>query len=120
MREIYSAASRVFIWLGEGSEATDHAIEALRKLVMLSCDTDWVLDDLGKLLPGEMKASEFPEDKRDERMKSIKAGMNNIFTRPWFDRTWTVQEIALAKDCPLLRVATPRSVGSASGPRTRS
>jgi hypothetical protein len=35
MCEIYSAASKVLIWLGEGNDSTDHAIEALYKLMML-------------------------------------------------------------------------------------
>jgi hypothetical protein len=102
MREIYSAASKVLIWLGEGNEATDHAVEALHKLVELCTDTDWVLDNLHVLLPEEMQTSDFLPEKRDERMKSIKAGLNDMFTRPWWDRTWTVQELALARDCPLL------------------
>jgi hypothetical protein len=102
MREIYSAASKVLIWLGKGNEATDHAFEALHLLATLYTDTDWVLDNLNMLLPEAMQASNFPPEQREERMKSIKAGLNDIFTRPWWDRTWTVQELALARDCPLL------------------
>jgi len=102
MCEIYSAASKVLIWLREGNDSTDHAIKALHKLIMLRQDTDWILTDLHKSLPEDMKSSDFPPDKRDERIKSIRAGMNDIFTRPWFDRTWIVQKLALARDDPLL------------------
>ncbi|KAI9170699.1 HET-domain-containing protein [Paramyrothecium foliicola] len=102
MREIYYGASKVLIWLGEGNEATDCAMQALRKLVTLRTDSDYVLDDLDTLLPKEMQASDFSPEKRCERRKYVRVGLNDIFTRPWWDRTWTVQELALARDCPLL------------------
>jgi hypothetical protein len=55
MREIYSGATTVLIWLGEGNEQTEHGIEALRRLAIMSHDSDWIQNDLHKLLPHELK-----------------------------------------------------------------
>ncbi|KAF2434343.1 heterokaryon incompatibility protein, partial [Tothia fuscella] len=69
MGDIYSSAAKVIFWLGEGNNTTDLALQALKRLVVLS-----------------------------QEPECTKTGMNDIFTRPWFDRTWTVQELASAEN----------------------
>lgn len=98
MRDIYSLASSVVIWLGQGSDSTDQATRALHRLVALCQDDDWIFngDDLHKLLP------EAPTDDYEARLDTIRAGLNDVFTRSWFDRTWTIQELALSQTIPTL------------------
>ncbi|KAJ5722029.1 HET-domain-containing protein [Penicillium malachiteum] len=72
MAEIYSKASRVIIWLGEGQDGSDKALEE-------AC-----------LAAGEMTKS-----------SSIRPQVKELFLKvldnPWFERRWVLQEVAAAR-----------------------
>lgn len=73
MFSIYSSASRVLIWLGEGDQDSDYAMENLRNLHQTPCEF---------LKPSMIEAVE---------------------QRPWWSRIWTLQEgVAASPDSLVL------------------
>lgn len=74
MREIYSSARAVIVWLGSLEDQQEQ--DALRWAEM-----DHIPESL------------------DERTTLV-LGLRKIHDRPWFTRVWVVQELALARDEP--------------------
>lgn len=75
MRDIYQNAERVLNWLGEEQ------------------------DDSALLMPDETHSyRETPPELDNESAKDLINAFNKLFSRPWFCRTWTVQEACLAKE----------------------
>jgi hypothetical protein len=77
MGRIYSSAYQVVVWLGESSEYTDQAIQALRS--------------------GGRSIEAFSTDLR------LRCGLTTVCSRAWFTRIWVVQEVALAARDPRVR-----------------
>ncbi|KAI1458811.1 HET-domain-containing protein [Annulohypoxylon moriforme] len=73
MREIYSKASRVLVYLGPSANYSDEAIDALHSLARSRPDEPEALNDTQKL------------------------GLKYLFERRYFYRIWVIQEIAMAK-----------------------
>jgi len=73
MSEIYTCASSVTVWLGKAAD-----------------DSDYVIDAILSNLTTEYTTQRFM------------AGMIAIFMRPWFTRTWVVQEFVLNRTPPLI------------------
>jgi Heterokaryon incompatibility protein (HET) len=73
MDQIYTSASNVIIWLGEAGD-----------------DSDYVMDSISNKLTSDYTTPRF--------MASIIA----ILARPWFTRTWIVQEFVLSRASPLM------------------
>ncbi|KAK4443393.1 heterokaryon incompatibility protein-domain-containing protein [Podospora aff. communis PSN243] len=77
MREIYTWATTVYIWLGNGTPASDAAIRMI-KWCSLGYDGSGAERELN-------------------RLKSV----DKLFRREWFHRSWTFQEVILATN-PLI------------------
>ena len=75
MRDVYSHASKVIVWLGKGSELGLAAVDLFRRTA-----------ELQKLDKSGVKMDE-------EDLEKMRAFLRN----PYFMRLWIVQEIALAK-----------------------
>ncbi|KAI1657651.1 HET-domain-containing protein [Daldinia decipiens] len=98
MKDIYSKADRVLIWLGEERDESDRGIAVASdiayachqytsyggSLVTISFDDELALQLFGKF----RDKSEFP------RLSAFA----RIIERLWFTRVWVVQELALATD----------------------
>ncbi|KAK6811937.1 hypothetical protein RU639_012185 [Aspergillus parasiticus] len=82
MRTIYGEAWRVIVWLGEEADQSSEALEAIRKAA-----EDASVDDLPK---------NYSRD-RPDREKHLPASLA-LVQRPWFQRIWVLQEVALARD----------------------
>ncbi|KAH6615933.1 heterokaryon incompatibility protein-domain-containing protein [Chaetomium sp. MPI-SDFR-AT-0129] len=88
MGEIYSKATKVFIWLGPTANGSDAALEKmpqmLREVVALN------------------QATETREDVPEDVPALINTDhgqlYGHLFMRPWFKRLWTVQEALLARE----------------------
>ncbi|KAH6670470.1 heterokaryon incompatibility protein-domain-containing protein [Halenospora varia] len=78
MSTIFASASRVCVWLGEEYGYSDHALALISECPK---DLDAALDLLSK----------------EERGLSWRA-LTFLVQRPYFSRSWIVQEVALAKD----------------------
>ncbi|KAB8242241.1 heterokaryon incompatibility protein-domain-containing protein [Aspergillus flavus] len=82
MRKIYGEAWRVIVWLGEEADQSSEALEAIRKAA-----EDASVDDLPK---------SYSRDSPD-REKHLPSSLA-LVQRPWFQRIWVLQEVALARD----------------------
>ena len=79
MRDIYKNASRVLVWLGE----SDRDIRKAMALLKQAESAEHCLPTVNKL-------------------GSFISGLGKIFAKPWWSRTWVVQEIVVAKTIPLI------------------
>jgi hypothetical protein len=85
MGEIYKVAQQVVVWLGEGDATSAKAMQSLADVGNIASD---------------------PDLERRQRSMGLVFGLNinnqsedpvgSLFTRSWFSRMWTIQEVALA------------------------
>ena len=78
MSDIFSTASSVLIWLGEGDTLSRFAFKWM----------GWIANG----------SSSIPEDARQKMYRFYE----DITSRPWFSRVWVIQEMALAKQDPVV------------------
>lgn len=88
MLNIYHGATRILIWLGEESETSPLAIDAMKALDQ----------------PSERKGVVFRIHERRcyELLKAICDAFGELLERPWFVRSWIRQELSVAKDAVVL------------------
>ena len=104
MRDIYSLADRVVVWLGpekDNSAKVLHLLSHLSSEIKVDFSTFLMtpatsvsavhFSDLGKRLPYSI------DDLR---------GIDALICRPWFSRLWVWQEIGLAKNSPIVVCGT--------------
>lgn len=87
MGEIYSKASKVFIWLGPTANQSDSALENMRRMV----------DEVVALNQATATRADLPEDTAATINEDHGQYYGHLFMRPWFRRLWTVQEALLAR-----------------------
>lgn len=87
MDQIYGRASQVIVWLGEGWQGSNIAMDFLRSL-----GEDETLH-LDPALDPSVSVHGFRLDSMELRGNLIR-----LFDLPWWKRTWTVQEFVLAKN----------------------
>ncbi|KAK3312908.1 heterokaryon incompatibility protein-domain-containing protein [Apodospora peruviana] len=73
MGQIYTSAARVLVWLGGGTPDSDYAMESIHRYSA-----------------GDFTTARFAR------------GMLGILDRPWFQRTWIIQEFVLNRNAPLI------------------
>ncbi|KAH8886883.1 HET-domain-containing protein [Thozetella sp. PMI_491] len=81
MSLIYGLATSVYIWLGEADDDSRVAIPFMRNEVL--------------------RFSQFDDCYRPEAAPKWRA-LLNFLRRPWFSRSWIIQEIALANDAEII------------------
>ena len=86
MAEIYKQASQVIIWLDEGWDGSDLAMEFLRVIG----------DDASLHLHPSLNPHVTVEGLTLESIE-LRGHLIRIFNRPWWTRTWTIQEFVLAQ-----------------------
>ncbi|KAI0382216.1 HET-domain-containing protein [Hypomontagnella monticulosa] len=74
MREIFSKASQVLIYLGPATSCSDDAMEALNSIARLK-----------------------PQDPPFKLSDTQEIGLRNLFERRYFFRIWVIQEVAMAR-----------------------
>jgi hypothetical protein len=106
MKDIYLSASQVCVWLGEGTDATDLAIEALQAIAAASptwSGPEALIDGLESWVPNRPALPKGLQAPRGgELLGLLKSGLNDIASRRWFNRVWVIQEMALPISAPLL------------------
>lgn len=80
MANIYRGASRVVVWLGQSSLATEVAVKKAQPLLGTS--------------------SEYVRSGSGTRLKT--AALSWVLSRDWFTRVWTLQEVVLARETTYL------------------
>jgi hypothetical protein len=86
MGQIYSQSKATIVWLAEGTEDTDQAIEFFSELAERRRDLRHGVRRNGKRLPPDLV--DHPGWRFLERLLSL----------PWWRRVWTLQEFILARD----------------------
>ncbi|KAJ3576913.1 hypothetical protein NPX13_g3556 [Xylaria arbuscula] len=76
MGSLYSKAERVIVWMGDKREEDYHALDLLNKL---------------------QGPSEGPPAWDTSANDDLWNGINNFLQRPWFTRTWIIQELVLGR-----------------------
>jgi hypothetical protein len=93
MKEIYRNAENVIVWLGEGTwkatEARDWLLYHLNDIMWVNRigppSMPVVVDRLAELLRSSYRAR-----------RGLGAFMTDILARPWWERVWVIQEVAVA------------------------
>lgn len=108
MGEIYLQAKRVIVWLGEGSPDIARVFthltlfRRLSKIRPLSIQRRlqrllaFRIDKIQKL--GEDEINRLPRSGFFVIVPTDRI-LHDVFSRTWFDRMWTLQEVSLAKKC---------------------
>lgn len=114
MRSIYSSAIYVFIWLGEGNQRTERAMRYLetggipfrrfmnKKLADLSLDINsddsWATTiPTGKRMMQRLMLHKILTMGLFHRQIHLYSELQELFSNPWIERIWTMQEIILAR-----------------------
>ncbi|VUC24149.1 unnamed protein product, partial [Clonostachys rosea] len=91
MRDIYSMATCVYVWLGDGNKASDRALRFLKRQARL-----------GTRLPLAIVRAQSDDEYRDALRQYKRASWRDmiyvILRSPWVFRCWTFQEFLLARD----------------------
>jgi hypothetical protein len=75
MGPIYAKAAKVIVWLGSATEGSRYVMRCLRRKIVRTKSVPYFIHHVQQLME-----------------------------RPWFHRVWTLQEIALASDDPVLMI----------------
>lgn len=93
MRRIYRQASRVLLWIGEGDEFSDYAF-------------DRIDDETFRTSCAELKTNSREPTLDEIRVKIIV--QKNVNSRRYWTRTWTLQEVVLATQDPVMLCGSRR------------
>ncbi|RFU25158.1 hypothetical protein B7463_g11180, partial [Scytalidium lignicola] len=96
MSEIYSRADRVIVWLGESTKVSDYVFKSINSTELIN----WLENSPALDLDTDPGAA-----RRDHNI--IKAvtvfwAFPDLHLRPWWSRVWVIQEVALARNDPLI------------------
>ena len=98
MKDIYTAAERVIVWLGTSTIETDLVLDAMKRM-----------QDGGNLSETSWKRSaEFWRDftlangAEWKDLSRLKLGLDELLNRSWFRRIWILQEIANARTAVII------------------
>jgi hypothetical protein len=99
MGSIYSSATRVMVWLGDGDLHQIRETTLCVRLIATACR----LHDLHHgSNTNRVDRYENVNLRRDIFSTAPCAGMQELYSRPWFSRIWCVQEIRLAQDAVVI------------------
>ncbi|KAL8923020.1 MAG: hypothetical protein Q9208_004832 [Pyrenodesmia sp. 3 TL-2023] len=90
MREIYSQAEMVRIWLGEAGTDTKRGVDLIHRIAK-AVDNALAVNDAEHL---NLDGPDFPPSHGPE-WRSVA----EVLTRPWFERIWVIQERTVARAC---------------------
>jgi hypothetical protein len=102
MREIYSMAEEVIIWLGKSKSDwkpsddmdEDLAFELIKQLSRFG----QVIEDLNSFIDVSRSTNEAEEEFQRKRWQALA----NLFYHPWFQRLWTYQEVVVSSRATVL------------------
>lgn len=98
MQEIYRRADEVLIWLGGAADNSDSAFELVRKL-MFADEFDAVRGIQRRYLWDPDVPAIFDLPLTSAR---VWYDMFNILRRPWFERAWIIQEVAVSNKAQVI------------------
>lgn len=99
MAKIFGNATRVLVWLGSEISESEAVLQMLSTLARL-----WISREVKRQKEGELIMLSWAEIDQDEAPllaigdRALWDTIYELMNRTYFERTWVVQEIALAKD----------------------
>jgi hypothetical protein len=109
MKDIYSEASAVLVWLGSGSPKLERGLDALAQLHVYFCRLDHYKDETKyrrRLLRAAARLHIVIQSlslKDSEELRKLDwDAISDLLSLPWFGRVWTLQEIVNAKEAVLV------------------
>lgn len=93
IRDIYSQAPTVLIWLGDAVASDTEAITAVFRLIR---DISSASDLRGRPLFEHFSSENFVSSMLDDMLK-----VHDIMSASWFSRMWIIQEVVSASDNPI-------------------
>lgn len=99
MAKIFGSAKRILVWLGPETSQSGTVLRMLSTLARL-----WISREVERQKDGELRMLSWAELDQDEAPllaigdRALWATIYELMNRTYFERTWVVQEIALAKD----------------------
>jgi len=93
MDRIYSSASGVIIWIGKSNDDTDEALHLMK-----------TLETSNVIRPREHEFGDFEHLLSQHNCSTLNLtnGSVDLLKRPYWERTWTLQEMILAKSEPIV------------------
>jgi hypothetical protein len=95
MRTVFSCAHTTYFWLGEAAKGTDKAMDYLSKS-KLCTGTPSISDRFGAAFE-LLRYSRTLSLRRHSAWYPHRAGIEEIFNRPWIRRLWILQECLLSR-----------------------
>jgi ankyrin repeat protein len=99
MTSIYKKAESVVIWLGPATKYTDlvlHNMSKVENKALSYAHGGWAITDERWLNIWQSVVSP-SEDDHARWSSDLRIGVNDLLTRPWFDRAWIIREVASAR-----------------------
>ena len=101
MKEIYSKAQRVYVWLGDqDSNEQDEAIAVAA--IQLLCSDDSILSEEFRSVSAQDFEQMAIQRGLIDSVSSLWVCLHALFTSRWYSRVWCVQELALACEATFL------------------
>ncbi|KAF1911821.1 heterokaryon incompatibility protein-domain-containing protein [Ampelomyces quisqualis] len=99
MREIYSGATGVAVWLG--LEETGSFLTAVAAIEYVSSAFS-TLEEAGVKATDHLEFSDVEEQIKEQGLTDVWNSLNNFFSIPYWERVWCVQEVSLAQRASFL------------------
>lgn len=105
MGQIYSEAEKVIVWLGESTPQSEIAFKYFQRIYNIVTKTRLLFKQTRSLLAidkelGRLKAE--CEKYRVQNIPLLDGVFKDIYSRSWFSRVWTIQEVALSRHTVML------------------
>ncbi|KAH9216197.1 heterokaryon incompatibility protein-domain-containing protein, partial [Leptodontidium sp. 2 PMI_412] len=100
MSSIYRTACRTVVWLGTATEDTGKAFSLFATLAKKKRES--IVESAGDSGSSSHRAGEPAIPPLTKIVEGLDAGIENIIKRPWFNRVWVVQEIALGRSATVV------------------
>ncbi|KAH7119300.1 heterokaryon incompatibility protein-domain-containing protein [Dactylonectria macrodidyma] len=99
MSQIYSKTSRILIWLGEDEAGLEGVRESVAEALALLPPDTYDGDEIREIQQRLFRdTSELRKQGKPNINDHDWASINHLFLRPWFERKWIIQEVAMAPD----------------------
>ncbi|KAM7198192.1 Heterokaryon incompatibility protein (HET) domain containing protein [Naviculisporaceae sp. PSN 640] len=102
MKQIYNQASQVCIWLGEPGDAGDVGMQMLQKKNLGAQLSKWKMNRPMLWAKKVVKSSTATAEKGDPDQEFTLGEVRELLSRPWWRRTWVIQEAVVASKIVLM------------------
>ena len=102
MRDIYRQAREVPVWLGPECENSSQCLPLVPKLAEVWEKRDDAAQGKGEQSQSVLSSQEVKELGLPELSDPVWEMLKRVLHRPWFERVWVIQEVALSKRATII------------------